>query len=391
MTNIQAIKTGTVINVSINGKLHKKNCNNIAVANELFKIILNAKENPTEANIKAIRMQLNERTRIAMMAGLECDVETGEVFLAGFNTNIPDTLVEVIKEYHENDYPLTAIINFWKLLMINPDKRVRDDLFNFIKKHDFVLTDTGYMLVYKAVDYKEKKNNDLAEFVTNQYLHVKKDWRCTPNKYIVYRNLDNNTLGITKDKTAYNWEMNDKNIERIGKLGILNADLDKLAEESETIYTDRYSHSMTIKLGVPVKQKRKICDADPKLDCSQGLHVGATSYVNHYASNCAAVLVCLVNPANVIAVPNEDHSKMRVCEYFPIALATYTDGKIDIVEQKYFENDYKVYEEAELEEMIAKVKNEEIPIKTAIKAEEEERPMSELMKILETRLIDLNE
>jgi hypothetical protein len=40
--------------------------------------------------------------------------------------------------------------------------------------------------------------------------------------------------------------------------------------------------------------------------------------------------------------------------------------------------------------MIGKVMNEEKPIAAALKAEEETRPMSELQKILETRLLDLN-
>jgi hypothetical protein len=97
-----------------------------------------------------------------------------------------------------------------------------------------------------------------------------------------------------------------------------------------------------------------------------------------------------VNPANVVAVPEYDHSKMRVSEYFPIALATYTDQKINIVEQMYFESDYQSHEEDALEEMIAKVLNEEKPLAAALKAEEEVRPMAELQKILETRLLDLN-
>jgi hypothetical protein len=147
---------------------------------------------------------------------------------------------------------------------------------------------------------------------------------------------------------------------------------------------------MTIELGKPVRMERKECDSDPAIDCSYGLHVGATAYVERFANRGESViLACLVNPANVVAVPNYDHSKMRVAEYFPFAFATYENGKIDIVEQKYFEEDYCEYEAEELEQQIAKVKAEEKPIETAINAEEEERPMSELMKILETRLFDI--
>lgn len=101
------------------------------------------------------------------------------------------------------------------------------------------------------------------------------------------------------------------------------------------------------------------------------------------------ILVCYVNPAHVVAVPDYDHSKMRVSEYSPFALATYEDGKIDIVEQAYFESDYQEYEAEELEALVAKVRAEEKPFEPAINAEEESRPMSELMKMLETRLFDI--
>lgn len=85
MKNIQAVKIGNVVNLSINGKLHKKNCGNNEEAQELYKLVLIAREDPSDENIKAIRMFLNEKTRVAYLCGLETDLETGEAFLAGFN------------------------------------------------------------------------------------------------------------------------------------------------------------------------------------------------------------------------------------------------------------------------------------------------------------------
>jgi hypothetical protein len=393
MRNVQGIKIGNVVNVSIDGKLHKKNCGNPKEADELFKLVLKTKADPSDANIRAIRCYLNEKLRVALIAGLESDPDTGEVYLAGFNTPVPMTLVEIIKEYHENNYPLEAIINFWKLLMINPDKRVRTSLFDFITTHDFVLTDKGYMVVYKAVYYKDEKKADKSfqEFVSNQYLHVKKDWGCSPNKYVVYQYPNEKKYGITKSDTAEKWD--DKDVEILGKLGdlfnsIFNAS-DNVGIENTPVYTDMHTRSMSIELGKPVRMIRTECDSDPAIDCSYGLHVGATKYVEKFAGSASVVLACLVNPANVVAVPQYDHSKMRVAEYFPFAFATYENGKIDIIEQAYFEADYCTYEAEELEKQIANVQAEELPIETAINAEEEERPMTELMKILETRLFDI--
>jgi len=411
MKNINAIKTGNVVNLSIDGKLHKKNCGSPEEANELFKLVLIAKENPTDENIKKVRSYLNEKTRIAMMAGLEADSESGEVYLAGFNTPLPMVLIDTIKEYHENGYPLDAIINFWKLLMINPDVRVRTSLFDFITAHDFVLTDKGYMVVYKAVYRKngEEKDNTFEEFVTNQALHVKKDWKCSPNKYVVYKDFQKTyaedgeiddmdfedfTYQITKIETAENWNEKEKGVEILGKLGelfsaIVNSE-DKESTEATAKYTDMYSQTMNIELGVPVHMERKECNGSPDEDCSFGLHVGCTSYVSSYADSGSVILVCLVNPANVISVPKSECTKMRVNSYFPYGMATYTDGKIDIIELPYYEDDYCAYEIEELEKQIALIKANELPIETAINAEEETRPMTELMKMIESRIVDLD-
>jgi hypothetical protein len=392
--NINAVKFGTVVSLSIDGKLQKKSCKTSEEANTLFKAILKAKEKPTDENVKGIYALLSEKIRVARKAGLEADPANGEVYLAGFNTPLPQLLIDVIEEYTDNGYPIDAIINFWKLLMINPDKRVRNTLFNFIKIHDFSITDAGYMVVYKAVDYKDrvKRERTFEEYVSNQVLHVKKDWKCSPKKYDVYKSNDSGEYGIAKVETVENWDEDDKGIEVMGNLGELyKAIFDGVTSDESTVpvYTDKHTHTMTILLGKPVQQARKECNGDPAEDCSNGLHVGCTGYVNSFGNNCDVVLVCLVNPAHVISVPKSECTKMRVCEYFPVAVATYKDQKIDVIEQKYFEDDYREYELEDLNNQIEKMLAEELPVETAINAEPETRSLDELKKIIETRIIDI--
>jgi len=387
--SISALIVGNVVNISLGAKLYKKNCGTPEEANELYRLVMVARENPTDENIQTVRAYLNEKLRVAFLTGLENDPETGNVFLAGFNTPIPSELVSVIEEYHENGHPMDALINFWKLLMLNPDVAVRESLFGFIGKHDFSVTENGYMVVYKAVaQHSEHKNNPLSEFVAEKHLSVKKDWKCSPNKYGVYVD-ENGEFAITKWKTIEKWNRKGKTFECFGKLGDL---YDAITVEDSTlapVYTDKHTRRMKIELGLPVEMNRTECDSDSNRGCSYGLHVGATSYVESFASHGDTVLVCLVNPAHVVAVPTHDNSKMRVSEYFPFAIAKYENGKIDIVEEKYFENDYMEYEVDALEAMVAKIQANEKPIATAKKANEETRPMSELQKILESRLVDL--
>jgi hypothetical protein len=393
---INGVKIGKTVNVWINGKLRKKVCEDHKVADKLFSMILTAKENPTDEAINNIITYLNEKTRIAMECGLEADPDSGDIFLAGFNTPVPRTLVDVIKDYYENNYPMDAILNFWKLLMLNPDKEVRSSLFDFIMTHDFVLTDNGYMIVYKAVSRTDNnnENSELAEFISNSYLHVKKDWKTSARRYVVYRDLDTGKYHITKTKTAENWDLEEKNVDILGNLNELFENLEDFnVDEDQAPYTDKYSGTMNIKLGQTVKMKRTECDNDPSIGCSYGLHVGATSYVETYGDPGDAVLVCYVNPAHVVAVPNHDNSKIRVSQYFPFATATYENGKIDIIEQKYFESDFTEYEIGELEQMVEKVQDEELPIETDEYEEEQEetRSMEELQKIIENRLVTITE
>jgi len=400
MKNITVIKIGNMVKISLAGKLKQKNCGSPAEADELFRLCLDAKENPTDEKILNIRAYLNERTRVAMMAGLEHDPETSEVFMAGFNTPVPDGLVEIIKDYHENGYPMQPLLNFWKLLMLNPDTRVRTDLFDFITAHDFSLTDNGYMVVYKAVYDATEGDTDtsFAEFVSSKYLHVKKTWKESPKNYVVYRS-DDDEFAITNVKTANKWKETEKEIEFMGNLNELFDAIFSSKTDADTnvpVYTDMHSRSMRIELGTPVKQDRKDCDADYRNECSNGLHVGATAYVERFANwhsgENRAILVCYVNPANVVAVPQYDHSKMRVAEYFPFAIANWDGEKIDVVEQAYFPADYTEYEVEELEKLVLAIQAKEVPIAKAINCENDEmRPLSELQKIIESRLVDLDE
>ena len=87
-----------------------------------------------------------------------------------------------------------------------------------------------------------------------------------------------------------------------------------------------------------------------------------------------------------MAVPQYDHSKMRVCEYYPFALATFEDRTIDIIEQKFFEYDYVSHEEEDLKALLAS--NEDVRV-TAINGDDDERDYAEYLDILEARVIDL--
>ena len=449
MNFITGNKVGSRVNVNINGKLHSKDCGVEEGAILFFKAVLEAKADPSDQNMNKLYEFLNKNIRIAKAGGFEFDIESGVTFMEGFNTPVPEDILNTVEEYVEKGYPVQSITNFWKLLMANPDKRVREDLFKFIQTHDFSITDEGYMVVYKTVDFLLKVEKDLASFASNSYLKIKDKWKEAPSTYTIYKEWSTETriveedvcieepydeaedCGMTHDEfyeeyghepdyqegeyetqqveidvrtfeykftkqdTLDKWLFSGKDVEYVGNVQTIMDTLAEIEEENQSVYTDKHTHTMEIKLGVPVKMDRTACDADPKRDCSYGLHVGATSYVEQFRGynrrnsddDKSPVLVCLVNPMHVVAVPEYDHSKMRVAEYYPFARGLVVNGEIDIVENKYFPSDYKVHEEKELAEMLRVNQDNVRP--TAMNAEEDDRDMDEYLKVLESRVIDL--
>ena len=74
-------------------------------------------------------------------------------------------------------------------------------------------------------------------------------------------------------------------------------------------------HSDTILNNVGCRVRMDIENVDPNRaqDCSYGLHVASRGYIRSFSGN--TLLLILVDPEDVIAVPQYDPKKVRVCRY----------------------------------------------------------------------------
>ena len=93
----------------------------------------------------------------------------------------------------------------------------------------------------------------------------------------------------------------------------------------EGVYTDHHSHTFKIKIGEMVTIPREECDCDSSVSCSSGLHIGGKGWLkrNYYGDT---GLACLINPADVVAVPHIDnYGKLRTCAYLPIEVIKYNE------------------------------------------------------------------
>ena len=239
--------------------------------------------------------------------------------------SIPEDFVSKIIEAEEknDEVELNKFRNFWTLVSLNPDSRVRNNLFWFIRKWNMQITESGLIIAYRNADIKEE-----AKYSTEQVKTI-------INTYYKEKYINHN------DPYLVNVEVNTSNNRT------LNMNLGEVYDEivnggDSPIYTDQHSHSTEIRLGHPVSIPREECDADQEHSCSKGLHCGAKGWLkrNYYGN---VGLMVLVNPAKVVAVPTiDEYGKMRTCEYFPIAIIDF-DENGDIIENSYSLHDDVAY------------------------------------------------
>lgn len=92
-------------------------------------------------------------------------------------------------------------------------------------------------------------------------------------------------------------------------------------------YKDCYTNTIDNSIGTTPRMPRYEVDEDSNQTCSSGLHVASYSYMASYGG--ARIVICKVNPKNVVAVPNDyNNSKMRVCEYEVINEVNVTNEEI---------------------------------------------------------------
>lgn len=99
--------------------------------------------------------------------------------------------------------------------------------------------------------------------------------------------------------------------------------VDKTKEEN--VFTDHHSHTFKIRIGEIVTMDRDKCDTVQENICSRGLHIGGRGWLkeNYFGDT---GLACLINPADVVAVPpDDDYGKLRTCAYLPMCIIHYDE------------------------------------------------------------------
>lgn len=339
------IKTQLVVVLSDGSTLSNNNCTD-ALYNEIM-----SKQEDEDAVLKLLAPELQaKKEEVKVVEAMLEDFKDSKYLTSHMSSiyiksiselSVPQDLAKAIyvAEKNRDQETVDSYLNFWTLACLNPDSRARVNLFWFLKKYGMTISKSGLFIAYRNVKLKKEGNKvgaELTKFISDSYARVKFKLKKSPKNYFIGRDSEKNLFLYTD---AAKIKDSDSSF-----LGNLAEEYTKLSEQTEeaTVYTDGYTGTFNIQIGVPVTMPREKCDSKQDNTCSRGLHVAGRAWLeNGYFGNTS--LMVLVNPADVVAVPPSDgYGKMRVCAYYPTSIIERDEnGKIiDAEIEDGFEDDF---------------------------------------------------
>lgn len=181
-------------------------------------------------------------------------IRHGKVTFDGDEINdvLTDQILRFVQEDNEDFWPL---VMFLENVYANPSEHSRTQLFNWLSKHEFAITDRGEIVGYKGV-----RASELDSF----------QWKSTQSGHAFVEDEDGEIREIVSDYV----HQNDGDI---------------------------------------VTMPRSEVVGDPSTACSFGLHVGNWRYAKYFSQY---VIKVIVSPRDVVSVPTDSNEeKIRCCRY----------------------------------------------------------------------------
>lgn len=240
--------------------------------------------------------------------GVVTDDSSDNYVLRQYNdVKLPKSLAETIVERENEGEDVESLVNFWLRTLLNPNPDARKGIWDYVNNYGVLVTQEGLMMMYKSVEEQQQASEfDLA--VGRKFFELKSQGK-NPAEYYMY-----------PDDTIDGWGYKKINsLDGLSPASVLdhykNISQDVVSKSSA--YTDWYSGTFDIDLGVLQEMNREEADPDPDRECSKGLHLGSWSYVKNFANSNSHILVCVASPTDVVAIPRFDRSKIRFCRYYP--------------------------------------------------------------------------
>ncbi len=96
-----------------------------------------------------------------------------------------------------------------------------------------------------------------------------------------------------------------------------------LYPEAEGTFFDCHSGKIPQRVGSRLVVDESLVDKNRKNECSNGLHIARRGYIREFPGD--VLVLCKIEPEDVITVPHNDPNKVRVCAYHIIARVSAED------------------------------------------------------------------
>jgi len=281
------------------------------------------------------------------------------LYMKGIDVPVPKAIVNAWT--NGSDEYKQSVENFWKLLVLNPNIRVRNELCAFLENTGFVLSKNGLIVTLRQ-GYKEQKTTtelvDVANPYEDLYRMVRKQWHKNPQNFYVHTDgntfkVSSRSLGAVGNLAELYTKYNTKEEVKVSTSEVWY----KAAHHSKHVwYLDgtQYTDNMYYQVGKTTRIPKEYCDTNSRNTCSKGIHSAAWSYNKKSFSYGDTNLLCLVNPYDVLSVPEDGAQKIRSTSIYIVKELSqeeyegYKEKSLEVLDDEHFNN---VVEE--MEQMIS--------------------------------------
>lgn len=289
---------------------------------DLFTLVMSqeVRDEKMKRDAEVSRMKAIQKGLTELASFNDFVVDGYTVYLKGISRSLPQILVEeflaIIGAYSEmgisNDEiekslpyneSYQGLKRFFMWCCLNPRAEVAHELYRFLKENSFRITKQGFFVALRNV-VSLCDDTALVDFVSNSYNKIKAIWKKDPSNFNVWR--DSNNFLHLQD---FNYQPS-VDMTNVGNLTDLYLELPEMKSNR---YTDAWTKTFDIRVGVPVNMPMSDCNWSTQDCAAAGLHFTA-DHINYVGCGDTSMLI-LINPMKVVGI---GEFKGRCYEYLPL-------------------------------------------------------------------------
>ena len=295
---------------------------------ELFSIVMSqqVKEDKMKRDAEIARMKSLQKGLDFLSNFNDFTVDNYTVYLKGISRSLPQIIVEefiaIIDAYSnmgisndeiEKSLPYNesyqALKRFFMWCCLNPRAEVAHELYRFLKENSFRITKQGFFVALRNV-VSLCDDTALVDFVSNSYNKIKAIWKKDPGEYAVFKYITGEDAGTYRLLPIEGLMGYSNDLENMGNLTSLYLELPQMKNNR---YTDAWTKTFDIRVGVPVNMPISDCNWSTQDCAAAGLHFTA-DHINYVGCGDTSMLI-LINPMKVVGIGEH---KGRCYEYLPL-------------------------------------------------------------------------